>query len=671
MIDSSSVRDYGYSSAETASILRKSGSAHGLKANAVTGLPPLPPPPTSAPIRFQLSEDPSEYTQRKKHCHWSVDTEEPVSAKISADMTVNSWAPSMDDVSVSASQTAERTTEAKDALIALLSALYALVLIIFALTTELSIVLRTEHQRDSPWIFECFHIYLYGAALAFFVYCYGFLLHRGWIRTIRQSEAALRTRLSQSRLGKTQHEVTRTVSQRKISLASVSYGGPTAGSLYLRLGCIVFGIVCVVSITLQLLKCLESDFFTGGGPLLSQCGLLWEIELWLSIIFTFTQMHFIFQNSKMTIHRSLNIGRFGTMHLVAVNLWVWMRHLIIEEFEVSKEIGHACTRNNTNSTQSTEEIIRQQRSVDAQSEEDAVLTHRHGTSQCSLNPELCIMRDTFAPMLNTCTIEYSLIAAGVMFVLWRNIGLPRPVKYTRRKHHLRVDCSSSTNGLFVGLIFLVATFISLIIFYTKIHADHDTDALLVFGITDSTLYLVSIVACLVGFWRTNNLSYDSEQQASGVKLLEDILLIVGLTGQLLFCISGIVDLGSKNHNQLSPPLLAVFIAHVMRLIQVLLQTIFILRTSRMAATTSIMQHQKPGREVVTFLMVVNMALFLVGTFEGQKSSVNQALIDYYGQRTWAFVAQSTVPLAIFYRFHSSVCLVEIWKHSYRVGEQYL
>lgn len=64
------------------------------------------------------------------------------------------------------------------------------------------------------------------------------------------------------------------------------------------------------------------------------------------------------------------------------------------------------------------------------------------------------------------------------------------------------------------------------------------------------------------------LSYDTERHVGGVRLLEDILLIVGLTGQLLFCISGIVDLGTKNHQQLSNAMLAVLAAHVMRLVQV-------------------------------------------------------------------------------------------------------
>lgn len=102
-----------------------------------------------------------------------------------------------------------------------------------------------------------------------------------------------------------------------------------------------------------------------------------------------------------------------------------------------------------------------------------------------------------------------------------------------------------------------------------------------------------------------------------------------------------------------------------------MQTVFILSVSRMAAGSEYVRHTKPGREVITFLMVVNVALFLVGTFEGQRSSVNQTLIDFYGERAWAFVAQSTIPLSIFYRFHSSVCLVEIWKHSYRVRENYV
>lgn len=40
----------------------------------------------------------------------------------------------------------------------------------------------------------------------------------------------------------------------------------------------------------------------------------------------------------MTIMGHHTIARFGTMHLVAANLWTWIRYVLIEESVMDKEI---------------------------------------------------------------------------------------------------------------------------------------------------------------------------------------------------------------------------------------------------------------------------------------------------------------------------------------------
>uniref|UniRef100_A0A914W6K2 Uncharacterized protein n=1 Tax=Plectus sambesii TaxID=2011161 RepID=A0A914W6K2_9BILA len=462
---------------------------------------------------------------------------------------------------------------AVESLIGLLSALYALLLIIFSLTLELSALLHVKRYDKMPWIYEAFHIYLYGAALLFFGYCHGFYLHRGWIRQVRWSESSLRSRLSKSRLAAEDSVATLDQPlncQKRVSLTSVSHSGATSSSLFLRLGCIIFGIVSIVSIGMELYQCIEGNV---NDDSTNMCDNIHIIKLWMGAAFTFIQMHFIFQNSKMTIHRSKNLARFGTMHLVAVNLWVWLRHLILEEYEVSREfdnvriLEHARVLSDIRTLENVTETVGIALPRDQQSGEKESVNFLFLVTGCS-NSQTCIVRESFTPILFTCMIEYSLIAAGVMFVVWRNIGRPALAHHKTRKQNLSVDCSSSTTGLFVGLIFLVATFISLIIFSLKLHADRNAEALWVFSMTDTVLYLVSIGACILGIWQTSKLSYEANRHATGAQLLDDILLIVGLIGQLLFCVSGIVGLVSSHHEQVPNALLSLLAAHVMRLVQV-------------------------------------------------------------------------------------------------------
>lgn len=63
---------------------------------------------------------------------------------------------------------------------------------------------------------------------------------------------------------------------------------------------------------------------------------------------------------------------------------------------------------------------------------------------------------TFRPFMITCAVEYNMICAATIFVLWLNIGYSsskwNPLELRRaRKRQLRVDCSASTQGVFLGL----------------------------------------------------------------------------------------------------------------------------------------------------------------------------------------------------------------------------
>lgn len=254
-----------------------------------------------------------------------------------------------------------------------------------------------------------------------------------------------------------------------------------------------------------------------------------------------------------------------------------------------------------------------------------------------------------------------------MYILWRNVGgragdgSPKNAYRNARKQHFHVDCSSSTKGLFMGLLFMVFTIVSMIIFFTKINSEQDYQALWVFYASDGILYVVSILSLLAGMHLLSTLTYIPNLHTSSSLYLDDILLIVGLIGQLMICIFSVVALNNDG-------LTAVMIVttSVLRMCQVLLQTVFILFAQRLVATTQYMQQKKPGRELVTFLLMTNLSMFLINTFEAQKAAANPLTSQFYGEGIWTVIVHSTVPLCIFYRFHSTVCLAEIWKKAYQM-----
>lgn len=52
------------------------------------------------------------------------------------------------------------------------------------------------------------------------------------------------------------------------------------------------------------------------------------------------------------------------------------------------------------------------------------------------------------------------------------------------------------------------------------------------------------------------------------------------------------------------------------------------------------------------------------SLSAKKLRLNPIQTKYYDPQTWAIIQAFTSPLSIFYRFHSSVCLADIWQQVY-------
>lgn len=112
------------------------------------------------------------------------------------------------------------------------------------------------------------------------------------------------------------------------------------------------------------------------------------------------------------------------------------------------------------------------------------------------------------------------------------------------------------------------------------------------------------------------------------------------------------------------------VADVFSLIQTCLQTMFVLdgwwRRCRNLEQTK----RKPGREIVTFLIITNMAMWIINVTEKNRAEFRPSHLAFYGDWAWTIITHISMPLAIFYRFHSTICLFEIWKSAYKIKGLY-
>lgn len=109
-----------------------------------------------------------------------------------------------------------------------------------------------------------------------------------------------------------------------------------------------------------------------------------------------------------------------------------------------------------------------------------------------------------------------------------------------------------------------------------------------------------------------------------------------------------------------------FTTEVFSLLQTTLQTIFILDSWFRRCTTPGQFRRKPGRQLVTFLLIANMALWTINSLEKSHAEYRPTHLYFFGIWPWTIITHISMPLAIFYRFHSTICLFEIWKTVYKL-----
>uniref|UniRef100_A0A914DJP1 Gustatory receptor n=1 Tax=Acrobeloides nanus TaxID=290746 RepID=A0A914DJP1_9BILA len=312
-------------------------------------------------------------------------------------------------------------------------------------------------------------------------------------------------------------------------ITKTHHTGEGAGSLYLRLGTLFFGSIGIVLFGLEIFMCTSSY----------QCYTYQLVNLGFACIFTFIQMHFIFCNSKIAFVGSKNLAKLGTMHLLATNLWTWIRFVLAKH--AAKMSDHKASTNAGNMTITME------------------------------RPQLILKISSFdyfgdlATFLATCIVEYSVIGAAIMFVLWRSIDhhhSHRATGTSKRKSKVRIDC------------------------------------------------------------RMRLLQY-SRVVSSNAEFLDEILLGIGVLGELTHCSTGIscwVAMQSDK-DKLETYMLFVF---TIRMVQVIIQTIFILLSTRLRALGEKVVDEKPGKQFVTFLLLANVSLFIFHNLEGMKSVFGDA-----------------------------------------------
>lgn len=431
----------------------------------------------------------------------------------------------------------------------------------------------------------------------------------------------------------------------------------------------------------------------------------------LSII----QMQFIFLNTtELDMAKHKVVARFGLMHMVATNLCEWL-YVLVEEtkheihaLQHSHQQPHVGLASNvsafllmgnpttttttiatttsddwTTTLNSTAEALIQSGASLAATASGAQPSYFNGYHECArTNMIMGNLVQNASPFLFPCTIEYSLISAVILYEMWKKVkSLPNIERSRRnsikqaaanaaikRAHHFSVDCARAHRGMFAGIMVIVITIICLIMYFV-LHEVPSYEKLAIAEVTvcEIILYAVTTLAVLAAVVRMRDLKYLQQQNGkhSGSVRLDCTLLVFAQTGVYLYGMFSIMgsyySMGDDDDGSVE-----ALAAEILGLIQTSVQTLFILNACWRRCRGQEQNRTKPGREIVTFLLVANMSMWFINTMIKGRAGFRPSHLALYGEWAWTVITHVSMPLAIFYRFHSTICLFEIWKTAYKV-----
>ncbi|KAL3319554.1 hypothetical protein Ciccas_001786 [Cichlidogyrus casuarinus] len=230
------------------------------------------------------------------------------------------------------------------------------------------------------------------------------------------------------------------------------------------------------------------------------------------------------------------------------------------------------------------------------------------------------------------------------------------------------------NSLFAGLVLFIASCVALVIFIYYIRSQKKYDqmkAMHVYQYSKIMVLTLALFAAIGAIRQTSKLHYRGLNEEDS---FEYNLLSIGFTGNFIYYLFLLVpafeDSFTPNHSDVAE----LYVAKCfLEIFQSLCQFFLLVEVARRGPCCLQQSRIKPGRSLVIFLLISNLTLWLMNTVEVRRADLAQSLHQgYFGVNGWNIITCCLIPLIIFYRFHSTVCLADIWcrcfiktKHKYK------
>ena len=423
-------------------------------------------------------------------------------------------------------------------------------------------------------------------------------------------------------------------------------------------------------------------------------------------IFSFLQLFVIYKFGNVIVNKNKALARFAFMHCIGSSLCFWMYTIKNETLDsyIEKYFKHQITTVCEGST--ADEHAFNPLFAQSDVDHDPLSCTTHNMTGLSIGRGIQCVVDTHHWCLVTdpksddifgvsdwfypFSIEFSILVVGVWYIMWTHIGdinqhqhsmelLPdnsvmgSMTDLNKTDGHkdamvLYADCSSSTKGMFFGLVLLVMTVLGCIVIVVIMDECNMDEYLEIALIVECIIFLIMIAACIALYTKIVHLDVNPHP----ISRLDDMLLMICLPSFFLFGILQfiVVLIDSEQeigHNDITKVLTILKVS--LYLIQVMIQTPLIIDGLRRCSNSIGFQERKAGRNTLMFLLVANLAVYIMDTIL-LKGNIYQKEIMFYSISVWTILSHITLPLCIFYRFHSAVALADIWSSAYKPSENH-
>ena len=264
-------------------------------------------------------------------------------------------------------------------------------------------------------------------------------------------------------------------------------------------------------------------------------------------------------------------------------------------------------------------------------------------------------------------IEFVLIGAATLYKIMNQIGMPvtqemLDVKYIPMAEKIKLMARRTILPNIIGSIIMLFTVAGTIyIIYTSENDEatnkEEETAAYVFFSMQMILNVIGLIAILlIMFYKM-----DAPFVGHAHSIVDQAVLIVTLFGfYLLLGFNFLPNLESFTETNFFGTLAKMgTFENISNYIQGSMQFLFIMDAMRRGPQPMWLKNNITPSFFVAILFYVNVSLWMVSSFLLKETSENSLMVNYYGSLTWNIVLYITLPLAIFFRFHSTICIVDV------------